>query len=154
LVSLYYSDSLSHPIPDVTDGFDDVVQVMNERRAWARSMTIDEYVVDRAPRTARVLMGYLPLLRSSTVRCFRYEEFIFEKEALMAGISEHFGWEVDAETTARLMTEVDVIPDTEDPSRFIRQVNPGNYLSKLRPDTIATLNRMLKTSMGPYGYAP
>jgi hypothetical protein len=152
LVSLYYSDAYSHLVPEPTDGFDDVRRMMEERRQRARSMSIDDYVIERARPTARILMGYLPLIRSSTVRWLRYEDTIFEKSSLIASVAEHFGWKADDEVTARIVSTSDVLPEAENPLDFIRQVKPGDHVAKLRPATVVALNRILGAAMRPYGY--
>lgn len=61
LVSQYFSDCYAHPIPDPMGDVDDVKLVMERRRRWARSLSIDEYVIQAALHRAYNFQSYLPI---------------------------------------------------------------------------------------------
>jgi hypothetical protein len=46
----------------------------------------------------------------------------------------------------------DVIPTVEKQDKHIRQVHPGNYKAKLKPDTIERLNTSLAGFLTHHGY--
>ncbi len=51
-----------------------------------------------------------------------------------------------------VMQRVDIMPASEDPSRFIRKVVPGDHLVKLRRATIESLNLVFADVADVFGY--
>lgn len=154
LVSLYFSDRSSHPMPRAGSIGDDLTWRMRRRRARARFTSIDEYVLEHAQYTAHALLAYIPLLHSSTARVIRYEDFVLDKPSLVLALAQHFRWEAPSSLVAEIAQTVDVRPSAEDPTAFVRQVLPGDHRTKLRPATIERLDWVLTDVMRPFGYAP
>lgn len=151
LVSRYFSDGWSHKMPAVDDP-GKLTGNMERQRARAQNTTIDEYVLSLVPAAARTLMEYLPLLYSPTTVILAYEEYIFDKAALVDRILTHFGWIAEPVLIDWILSSADVFPETEDPGSHIRQVRPGDHRSKLRADTVNRLNQVLSEVMEPFGY--
>jgi hypothetical protein len=154
LVSQYFADCFSHPIPDPMGEVDDVKLKMEERRRRARSLSIDDYAIEGAVHRAFNLKRYLPILGSPTLCLLHYEDYIFDKPALIAQIAKHFSWRVDDEITESIMSWADIRPEVEDPTKMVRQVSPGDYLAKLQPRTIEIITQTLAEFMVPFGYVP
>jgi len=151
LVSRYFSDGWSHRMPQVDDP-DGLTGQMERQRAQAREGTIDDFVLRRAGYVADALMGYLPLLSSSTTVVLTYEDYVFDKRALIARVADHYDWVAPPATIDHILSRVDVFPETAEPGAHIRQVHPGDHRSQLRADTVQRLNEVLAEVMAPYGY--
>jgi hypothetical protein len=66
---------------------------------------------------------------------------------------DRFGWTITDEQAGQLASFVDIRPEKEDPTAFVRHVAPGDYREKLRPETIDKINRKLKPAMELFGYS-
>ncbi|HSI58880.1 MAG TPA: sulfotransferase domain-containing protein [Ideonella sp.] len=149
LVSEYFSNAYSHSLPQAGEGREQMLDLRRE----ALQSPIDRFVVERAPAMAQTLREYRVLLADPRVRVFRYEDVITEKRRLLADVSAHFGWAVAPGYVDKIMSWADVLPDAEDPTRFVRKVLPGDHLSKLTPAMIARLDDLLADEMKAFGYA-
>lgn len=136
LVSMYYSIIKSHVIPEGNSG-------MQRNRELAASLDINDYVVNFANNYNNQFKRYRIMLDNSDLTTFRYEDVIYEKEKWLNAVVIKLGLEVVPSVVASVAKQFDIIPDHEAEDKHIRQVHPGNYLDKLRPDTIAKLNQSL-----------
>lgn len=152
LVSRYYSNGWSHPIPDASNDGDDVTALMVQLRDQVRATPIDEWVLKAIRHARRSLMAYVPLRHDPTVLVLRYEDYIFEKPTLIARIADHFGWSADEATVERILSWAEV-EGHDDPAEHVRHVTPGDHRQKLSADTIYRLNRLLEDVMVPFDYA-
>lgn len=152
LVSLYFSNAHSHPIPAAADSGADVTKLMLTLRDEALTHDIDDLVLRYAKGMLRTSMGYQAIVDSPSVTVLRYEDYIFEKAALMDVIAERFGWQADDQVKRDILEWADVRPTEEDPTVFVRRVTPGDHLEKLRPETIEKLNEMLGSALELFGY--
>jgi len=118
----------------------------------AQNSTIDDFVLNRVHFAANTLMECLPLLYSPTTVVLTYEEYVFDKAALIDRILTHFDWVAEPALIEEILSRADVFPETEDPGSHIRQVRPGDHRSKLRADTVDRLNQVLSEVMAPFGY--
>jgi hypothetical protein len=152
LVSHYYSMAWSHPRPTVEG---ELMEVFDERRARARSIDVDEHVLEWADWLAACFDGLEPLLASPLCRVFRYEDIIFDKRAWLDRLIHHFGWEdeIDGALRDSVIEAVDIRPGSERPSSHIRSVKPGNHREKLRAETIAALDERFAPVLDRYCYA-
>ena len=152
LVSHYFSTRSSHPEP----GRRLATSMKNmPRRDKAKSLSVDEYVVDLANFYGRVLRRYIQVLGENpqTFRVYRYEDVIFNKHEWIADICDTFGWSVPEHTIKKIADKNDFRPRAEKESQHIRQVTPGDYKRKLKPETIEQLNRLLETELSFFGYS-
>lgn len=153
LVSQYFSDAYSHPLP-AAGGDGDVNRMLGRQRAYALEMSIDEYVKKLARAMRTTMAEYESILASSLTTVLRYEDYISQKSTLIRLIAERFEWKMDDALVAETLAWVDKWPMQEDRSSFIRRVTPGDHSEKLKPATIAWLNERLRPVMEMYGYDP
>jgi Sulfotransferase domain len=152
LVSLYFSNAYSHPIPTRRDSNSPTTDLMERLRHTALNSAIDAFVIQRANAMRRTFLGYLDVARSPGTVVVKYEDYIFRKPELVRLIASQFGWTADDDQIDAMMTWADVRPAAEDPTAFIRRVTPGDHRNKLRPATIAALDTSLKPAMEAFGY--
>jgi hypothetical protein len=146
LVSQYFSDAWSHALP--AQGAEHFL----EKREAARASAIDDFVIEKARNLDKVLLACRPLLEDPQCLLLRYEAEVLAKPRLIARLLDHFGWRCPDAEVAQLLAEVDEVPDTEDPRRFVRRVLPGDHREKLAPATIARLDEILAASRQAFGY--
>jgi hypothetical protein len=149
LVSLYFSNAYSHPVPK--EGF--AREFMLKRRDDALSEGIESIVLKSARSMAHTMLEYAPLLADAHLKLYRYEDVIFDKRRLLESIGGHFGWPVDAQAISRILAWADVVPTAERPREFIRRVRPGDYREKLSKPAIEKLNTILADTLTTFGYA-
>lgn len=88
------------------------------------------------------------------MKVFRYEDIVYTKKTWAEEICFHYGWKVTNEQLEAAVAKVDVFPDDERPDQHVRQVHPGNYKQKLRPETIRYIEETCAAEMGFFGYVP
>jgi len=147
LVSEYFSNRYSHPIPKATVESSEMTALMERQRENALNSSTDTYVLNAARDLARSILEFGAIAKSSGTTIFKYEDYIFNKRALIAMIARQFGWTVDESSVVEILQWADVRPTREDPQAFIRKVTPGDHREKLSPATIASLNHHLRAAM-------
>jgi hypothetical protein len=153
-VSMYFSTLLSHPKPGASGGNNDNKALM-PRRAEAGEMGIDKFVLTYCGGFYQeVLQSYRELALSPSMKVFRYEDIVYTKRTWAEDICSHYGWKVTNEQLEAAVAKVDVFPDDERPDQHVRQVHPGNYKQKLRPETIRYIEETCAAEMGFFGYVP
>jgi hypothetical protein len=145
LVSLYFSVTKSHVVPFFHQAF-------KRKRAVAQQSTLDEFVLKHAGEYLSSFNRYQNKLPAESLVTYRYEDVIYEKESWLADLVEHLNLPSDRKLLREVSDRHDVIPKTENEDKHIRQVHPGDYLSKLSPATIAQLNESLAPFLDFYGY--
>lgn len=150
LVSHYYSMRESHPEPG--QSLKGVTSKLTNREK-ARSLAIDPYVREVAPSFLEQLDLYrIELCARHPVKIYRYEDVIYNKRDWVANLASHYGWEVPNDVIAEIVAKNDVIPDKEETAKHVRQVHPGNFREKLKPETIDYLTDYFQEAMGDFGY--
>lgn len=152
LVSEFFSNAFSHPIPEQTVAGGEVAKMMVSLRQQAIANGIDAYVLERASCIVRTIMEYASVMQMPNTRVLRYEEVVLDKRRLIESITEHFGWEAPERAVENVLARVDVHPEKEDPQAFIRQVTPGDHRRKLARTTIVRLNQLLWPAMNLLSY--
>jgi hypothetical protein len=150
LVSFYFSVAYSHTIPRQGEAR----QLITENRRVALQADINEWCIERA-RNDHVSTWDSTIDALSTdkeVRFLRYEDVIFDKARLVDALCEVMSCDVDAETRAKIARENDVRPRTEDPTKHVRRVTPGDHEEKLLPGTIEVLNELYGHHLERFGY--
>jgi Sulfotransferase domain len=147
LVSGYFSTAFSHPLPGEKS---DKRAAFEQKRDWAQSVSIDEYVLAEAPRLLKNLQRYHDLLlsRHPHTLLLRYEEMIGDFESWLNRILQY---------TPRLRQKLlenhrKQRPVTENIDRHLRKGVAGDYREKLQPETIAALNRLFEEVLPVFGY--
>lgn len=154
LVSLYFSNARTHPIPPPLPGAREVTEQMKLARREALATDIDTYVVDRAAAMLSAQTAYAPIANWPTLTVVKYEDYVFNKDELLDLLADRFGLQAHDQLKERILEWADVRPVVEDQSLFIRKVTPGDHVEKLRPETIAKLNEILRPAMDLFGYDP
>lgn len=151
LVSLYYSMRDSHPLPK-PDG--QLKQQMLATRAAAKRQTIDAWAIENHGNVIRAMEGYVAQRFTSrpNVAVYRYEDVIFRKREWIRDLVGWYGWDVRDAVIERIAVGVDVFPAAADPGKHIRQVNPGNHRTALRPATQNALTEQFEPLLRMFGY--
>jgi hypothetical protein len=107
-------------------------------------------VLERHERYVREVVG------QPNVALVRYEEMVSDFPAWLRKVVDRFELMSSEETynfaLAERSTEM-IKPETEDVFSHRRKVTPGDYKEKLKPDTIAELNRRFAKVLEALGYA-
>lgn len=153
LVSQYFSDAYSHTLPakNTEQGKKGAAEFETKRKE-ALQTEIDEYVIRHARSMANTMLAYAPMLDDPTCLQLRYEEYIFQKRRLIYKTLQHFDWTALPGQVDAVLKLVDDVPSTEDKTRFVRRVIPGDHSNKLKSETIARLNNIMRECMHVFDY--
>lgn len=146
LVSEYFSTAFSHSVPATGRTRENLLA---ERRHALRT-GVGEYVLSRAESLRQTLREYRAVL-DGTWLVIRYEDIIFDKDKLIDGICDQFGWRADDQLRRDIKRSVDVRPFSERPTDFVRRVTPGDHLDKLWSGTTRELDKMFRLSLNGSG---
>lgn len=145
LVSLYFSIAKSHVIP--TPGS----RLVKERER-VLAQDLQQFVVRRAPGYAKQLNQYLQALARADLLEMRYEDGIYKKKEMLGSILEHYNMTAKPRLIKKIAGSHDIIPDRENEKAHVRQVHPGNFRERLKPETIDSVNEILAPFLERYGY--
>lgn len=148
LVSEFFSNAYSHTLPDRGE----MREKFTAFRDSALTKGLVEYIETRIVPMRRTMGMFLPCLSDPSVRIFRYEDYILNKGALLEEASSHFGWEISDELRDAILGWADVVPDVEDPKKFVRRVIPGDHKNKMPIDLIDRVNAEMAEIMDAFGY--
>jgi hypothetical protein len=151
IVSQFHSFRSGHVVPEGAAP-DHPIRLA---RAAAQRQSLAQFAPGAAQRFARRFEGYLAqgFAFRATTALFRYEEVVFAKRAWVEEICAWFGWNIPEAVRAEAATRFDVLPDSADPARHIRQVHPGNHRTEMDAQTIARVEAILGDAMAAFGYA-
>ncbi len=152
LVSSYFSTAFSHPLPGLQS---DKRTAFELKRTWAKSVTIDEYVLAEAPRLLNNLQRYhqLLLLRYPHTLLLRYEDMIADFEGWLESIQHYTGCVISHRLKSRLVENHQrQKPLAENRDRHLRKGMAGDFRDKLTPETIGQLNLMYSGLLSLFGY--
>ena len=152
LVSQYFSILSTHSSPAVNHGKGGATEQLLMQRARAALQSIDDYVLQNARSFLETMRQYVPLLQDEQLTLFRYEDVILDKEPWLRRLLEIAEMPLERPFIDGVMQRVDIMPASEDPSRFIRKVVPGDHLVKLRRATIESLNLVFADVADVFGY--
>jgi hypothetical protein len=152
LVSSYFSTAFSHPLPGEQS---DKRTAFEQKRAWAKTVTIDEYVLTEAPKLLKNLQRYSDLLlsRHPHTLLLRYEELITDFEGWLTRLLQYTGCNISATLRKQLLQNHQKIrPVTENRDLHLRKGIAGDYKEKLQPETIAELEGQFSGMLTVFGY--
>jgi hypothetical protein len=95
-------------------------------------------------------LGSLITLPNTVV--YRYEDIVFNKAAWIKSLADDLEIEVPEARQKRILEKVDIFPASENPDNHIRNVVPGDYKEKMRPDTIGYIEEKYKPLLDFLGY--
>ena len=146
LVSMYYSISKSHMVPNKHFKF-------LKRRKEAASMNVDEFALEKADQYLHSFRKYQQKLPVDTLTTYRYEDVIYTKEAWLTDLVKKLSLPQDKALVQKIAQQFDIFPEQEEQDKHIRQVHPGNYKTKLRPQTIEMISECLEEFLQHYNYS-
>ena len=150
MVSHYFSYLYSHGIPDSGP----ISQTMSKNRKKLADTDINAYVL--RPQIINTYKNafkqYDKSLSSEKTQVYRYEDVIYTKREWLTDMLHFLNLEVPTDIISNIVRKHDVLPLQEDPSKHIRQVAPGNYLSHLKKKTIEKLNEEFADILSQYGW--
>lgn len=151
LTSLYFSHAFSHRPPG---GEEDgrARQQFEKQRAEAQALPIDAFALDRHRRIVSVYRQVGKKLARVGHKTYRYEDVIFDKSNWLKDIIKTLGLSVGEDWVDANIARFDVVPKDEHPDKHIRRVTPGDFKEKLKPETIAKLDRAFADIYREYGY--
>lgn len=149
LVSEYFSDAYSHDLPKQDSRGH---ELFLKKREEAQQADIDAWVLEKVGGIRKTLLSYKDALDDPKCLVLRYEDYVFQKRRMIMKIMNHFGWSTEPGRVNKLLADVDVIPEGEDKSRFVRKVIPGDHNAKLKNETVRRLNKKLAEVMELYDY--
>lgn len=151
LTSFYYSEAYSHPLPTPSEA----EEAFRARREKALSMGIDEYCLQQAnyyvkccDAIGKIVKDHPEHMRS------KYEDMVTKPKAWLRRVCAFAKVELTDELLAKLTPVMAFSVEEEDVMRKRRQVQPGDHLRKLKPETIEKLNHILQRPLRRWGYLP
>lgn len=142
LVSGYFSAAFSHPPPP--DGSNKLA-AFEARRARARSMGIDAWVLQEAMALQNILMRYQTLLMDKVpgLQPITYETMTTDFDTWVFEVLQAADWTIGPKTWRKLYREQALRqPKAENVQEHRRKGKPGDHREKLKPDTIIQLNSL------------
>ncbi|MGI9516600.1 MAG: hypothetical protein ACR2NP_06135 [Pirellulaceae bacterium] len=152
LVSEYFSLGWIHSDRDWTDADRD-------HRTRIRNMSVDDYVIKEDEISKYPLMQrYSPILQlhdQPDVTIVRYEDMVLDFERWLQPVLQTMELRPTARWQRQLASKYrdEFLPDSR-PGAHKRNVLPGDHRSKLKPETIALLNRRFEPILSVLGYLP
>lgn len=148
LTSLYFAQQKSHGIPAGEAGI-----AMAKEREFVQREQIDEFVLRQA-RQGNWVKRYDRLTELARFGVsWRYEDVVFDKARWLDEMLAYLDVSLPKDVRRRIVEAEDVVPASEDASRHVRQVSPGDHRRKLKPETIAELDRIFADVLADWEYA-
>ncbi len=151
LVSDYFSISKSHPEPSKGG---DKAEAFLERRFQSQSQTIDAFVLSEAGQYYSRLSTYLHHLDGKpNVLLLRYEDMISDYKSWLESIIRFLELSPDTRVMEKLLNDRKKgFGGQENQSSHHRKGVHRDFLEKLKPETISTLNAQFKDILTKWGY--
>lgn len=148
LTSLYYSDAKSHALPKSGP----LREHMLKTREKIAGIDIDSYVIDKAQEYLRHFYRTLQLETLPDCNVLRYEDIVYDKAILVRAMATAMGANLSEGQVSEISAKHDQIPSSENEDRHIRQVHPGNFRKKLKPETIEKLSDVFSVVLNKMNY--
>lgn len=150
LVSDYYSIAYSHAIPD-----GEKKKIYLSRRESALASTLDEYVLNSAPKLQSVFERYemhlFPVCPS--VHVARYEDMVENFPEWFDSLVSACGMEISKTFRQNLVEKHEARrPKGENIHKHLRKGMPGEHREKLRPETVEQLNKIFEEPLTRFNY--
>lgn len=111
-------------------------------REEAEEMDIDTFVLKELPKRKASYEHYIrELLPRPNVFFMKYEDMVTSFKPWFEKLTAYLEIEPSPELRQNLLQKADFTVEKEDIYSHKRQVTPGDHLRKLKPETIAVLNR-------------
>ena len=149
VISYYYSDMLSHKIPEGNEGWKELRQSLS---AANDVNDLEDYLNSKIAWLNQTYSGYAPLIEGANMRIYRYEDVIFYKREWIRNMCDYLEIEISNSDMNTIADKHDLIPAEERPELHIRQVMPGNYKKHFSKKTVDLLNNGLQNVIERFGY--
>lgn len=150
LTSLYFSQKESHTQPPDPER----AKLFSERRKKIDEVGIDQFVLDLAENYKRRMEVLSKIIDShNDILVLRYEEMTENTNKWLGQISDFLDQPITDKLHAKLSNKTRFSVDVEDSSKHKRQITPGDYKRKLKPETITQLNNILMHELHSFDYA-
>lgn len=153
LVSSYYSQAISHPVPDKNGSkYDDFMK----RRERARESSIDQYVLEESIKMNSIFEKYYNLLLKpyKNVYVTKYEDMVYDFNDWLNGLLNYCDLQVSEELRKKIINDNEKMkPAKEDIKKHLRKGMPGDYKEKLQQATIQQLNETFSKTLELHGYS-
>lgn len=116
-------------------------------------LDIDQWVIKHAVRFGKQFRDILPLKSMPTVKIYRYEDVLFDKVTFLKDALAHLDVKCPLPRIQRIVDREAPLPTVENPKVHIRKATPGDHRAKLRPETIAELDRLLADVLAGFDYS-
>lgn len=151
LTSFYFSMAYSH---NTNCGSQQTINWVVSNRKKALEMGIDKFVLDRLQEYLDKYTLYCnKFLSKPNVLFVRYEDMVNDFVAWLNKIIEFLELDIKKEVADKIMSKTDFSVKKENIYFHKRQVTPGDYRQKLKPETISILNEQFKEILELLGYA-
>lgn len=145
VVSMYYSVTKSHHIPDGNES-------LRKSREEAMQKHIDDFVEEKINSYVGQFQTYRNQLANKQVKIYRYEDVIYDKKAWFADVLDYLEVEKQPSLLSAVVKQFDLIPEQEEEAQHIRQVHPGNYKKKLSKASIDSINTKASEFLSYFNY--
>jgi hypothetical protein len=144
LVSHYYSAKYSHEISTTK---------MRNKRKKAKNQNIDEFVLDRVDEFINIYDQYKNnILHLKGVMFVRYEDMISNPKDFIIKLYEILNINIDNEYINQIVKDRMTMPKKEQKYSHRRSGKSGQYLDKLRPETVKIINSKLENVINTFGF--
>lgn len=152
LVSQYYSHAYSHAIPSEHGNKRESFMA---KRLHTKGIDIDEYVIAECDRTLNLFLRYQELMLDvyPDICVLSYEEMASDFRTWLEKLLAGCGLYISTTLKNRLIEENERSrPAKEDVHSHVRQGKAGDYLNKLKPETIRHLDEKFAPILQAFGY--
>jgi hypothetical protein len=152
LVSRYFSKRDSHgPPPPESNKRQEFLR----DRAFAREVSIDEYVLEKRDQLLKDYNCYLDRLlkRHSHIHVTRYEDMVADVETWLDQLLSYVELSHSQELRREIIEEaLSIQSKEEDKMAHNRKGRPGDHREKLQPATVKELNHVFGHVLDRFGY--
>jgi len=149
ITSAYYSYLISHKIPENPEK----KQQFLSRRKKIEKMSIDAFAAAHAHEYQQRLSVLIDLLsKHDDMLLLKYEDMVEQTEGWLQQLSSFIGQPIKGKVGDAIHAKADFKVEKEDPNNHRRQITPGDYIRKLRAETIDALNVRMAEQMLFFGY--
>jgi hypothetical protein len=149
LVSRYFSTKFSHGFK--ARGAPQFARLM-EQLIEDGEMDVDRYSLFYSWIVNADFFVHRDIIADPQTLILKYEEFVYNKKSLASAICNWFNLDIADERLSAIVLPYEEIPIAEQPDQHIRQVHPGDYRRKLKPETVTALNGVLGKFLTTFGY--
>ena len=151
LVSLYFSNAFSHRTPPKTSNKRS--KFLKERK-WAQSVDIDEFVIAKADQLYQIYNKYkTDLCTLNNVSIVKYENMVSDFDSWFENLIKISGMKISNKLRQQAIEEsINKRNRKENILSPERKGVSGDYVKKLKPETVAILNNKFESILNFFEY--